>query len=559
MNFSIAWLLLACATGYSHRTAATGLDVPTLGGVGRTRVLFDDLDPCSPESLEVAAQREVERLRLASNYSGYDQTGAGNVAIRHHYHHLITCSSVATIHEQAELLQQMLRIAVSRKCVDGSQLYAGPAFYHSRSSRVKCPLPPLVCDPHYRYRSIDGTCNNLRHPRWGSAGVAFRRLMPAIYDDGLGSPRTLSVTGRRLPSPRDVSLIVHDRESKIDLEHTHMVMQFGQFIDHDMSLTPMILGPENRLRVICCAEDAVSGHASAEELARVQAQLDQRPQCFKIPISPGDPVFPNRRCMPFVRSQLALHEDCSVGPREQRNDRTAFVDASQIYGSELGRANDGRAFVGGRMRVQYRLGQRPLLPLATPGSFEMNNCVNSTRKPWETCFHSGDERVNEVSTLTSIHTLFMLEHNRIADELGAYNPHWDDERLFQEARRIVGASMQHVTYGVYLPLIIGDRLMKEYGLYPLESGHYGDYDETANPSLWTEFSTGAFRFGHTLVNGLHTRVSASGAVLDVLTLREHFFRPERVYDDSMGGAGAFLRGLVRDPGEAFDRKFSTEV
>ena len=46
----------------------------------------------------------------------------------------------------------------------------------------------------------------------------------------------------------------------------------------------------------------------------------------------------------------------------------------------------------------------------------------------------------------AIHTAFMREHNRIVGELAQINPHWNDEQLFQNARRTMSAMMQHVTY-----------------------------------------------------------------------------------------------------------------
>ena len=68
---------------------------------------------------------------------------------------------------------------------------------------------------------------------------------------------------------------------------------------------------------------------------------------------------------------------------------------------------------------------------------------------------SGDVRVNQNPQLTIFQILQLREHNRVAGELARLNPHWDDERLYQEARRIVIAEHQAVTYNEWLPLIIG--------------------------------------------------------------------------------------------------------
>ena len=40
------------------------------------------------------------------------------------------------------------------------------------------------CNPNFKYRSIDGTCNNLENPKLGSALTAYTRLLFPNYIDG---------------------------------------------------------------------------------------------------------------------------------------------------------------------------------------------------------------------------------------------------------------------------------------------------------------------------------------------------------------------------------------
>lgn len=54
----------------------------------------------------------------------------------------------------------------------------------------------------------------------------------------------------------------------------------------------------------------------------------------------------------------------------------------------------------------------------------------------------GDTRASEMLELACMHTLFVREHNRLAGKLRSLNPHWNDERLYQEARKILGAMIQ---------------------------------------------------------------------------------------------------------------------
>ena len=67
----------------------------------------------------------------------------------------------------------------------------------------------------------------------------------------------------------------------------------------------------------------------------------------------------------------------------------------------------------------------------------------------------GDTRTNEQYLLITFHTLFLREHNHIARQLARINPSWDDEKLYNEARRINIAEYQHITYAEYLPNVLG--------------------------------------------------------------------------------------------------------
>lgn len=96
----------------------------------------------------------------------------------------------------------------------------------------------------------------------------------------------------------------------------------------------------------------------------------------------------------------------------------------------------------------------------------------------------------------------MREHNRIAKELEYLNPEWDDDHLFFETRRIVVAELQVITYNEFLPAVLGDLTLEEFDLTLAKDGYSYDYDQRVDPSVTNEFATAAFRFGHSMVDGL---------------------------------------------------------
>ena len=73
----------------------------------------------------------------------------------------------------------------------------------------------------------------------------------------------------------------------------------------------------------------------------------------------------------------------------------------------------------------------------------------------ESNLFAGDFRTNQNPPLTALHMLFFREHNRVAEQLALLNPHWDDETIFQETRRVIIAEWQIIVYRDWLPWMIG--------------------------------------------------------------------------------------------------------
>jgi hypothetical protein len=156
-------------------------------------------------------------------------------------------------------------------------------------------------------------------------------------------------------------------------------------------------------------------------------------------------------------------------------------------------------------------------------------------------FVGGDERANEQVGLTAMHVVWMREHNRLAELLNAQVPWLTDEQVYQFARAVVGAEIEHITYGAFLPMLIGPSAMPP----------YQGYQPGVDPRIENLFTI-CFRVGHTL---LSTQIQMIGPTMHSLasgplSLADAFFRPDIIVEEA--GVEPILRGLSIQKAEEVD-------
>ena len=294
--------------------------------------------------------------------------------------------------------------------------------------------------PAFEPRSIDGWSNNRAHPERGMANtnLARRAAVPFEYAIAARIPAGL-------PNGRLISNFVSSQTWPIAnvAEATDMVWQWGQFLDHDISLTP---------------------------------EADPR-EALPIPVPAGDTLFDpmgtGLETIDFSRSAYDPETGMGPGaPRQQINTISAFIDGSNVYGSDACRSRALRADDGTGMLLTS--GDGKFLPYNEAG---LDNEGGSGRTD---LFLAGDIRANEQVGLTALHTLFVREHNRLAETIASQDPDLSGHEIFELARKIVGAQMQVITYSEFLPLLLGRGAI----------GPYGGYDPRVDPTIANEFSHG---------------------------------------------------------------------
>ena len=233
----------------------------------------------------------------------------------------------------------------------------------------------------------------------------------------------------------------------------------------------------------------------------------------------GDAVIPFFRVDPIAGSG-------ETTPREYVNEITAYIDASMVYGSDAETAAALRG-AGGLLLL------------------DENGFLIAT----EDGVLAGDLRAAENVALTSLHTLFAREHNWWVERLAERDPGLSDDELYWAARQRVEAEIQAITYTEFLPILLGAEAI----------GAYQGYDPTINPGITLEFSTAAYRFGHSLLSADLLRLEESGESISAgaLALREAFFVPEEITGN--GGIAPILRGLAGSTAQELDTRVVDDV
>eukprot|EP00177_Eucheuma_denticulatum_P006911 GFKZ01012573.1.p1 GENE.GFKZ01012573.1~~GFKZ01012573.1.p1 ORF type:complete len:444 (+),score=72.28 GFKZ01012573.1:3-1334(+) len=238
---------------------------------------------------------------------------------------------------------------------------------------------------------------------------------------------------------------------------------FGQFVDHDVVLTPS--GRVGR----------VDGSFEVEGGGR----------------------------MSFLRSdRLSLARCCEGGYGEAGvaggvfNAVTGFVDGSVVYGAEVRRMMALREGRGGRLVMKRDARGEWRLPRNREGEV-VYRVENANRRADEGMLVGGDVRANENPVLLSLQTVFAREHNRVCGVIEREVrrrglARQTDEWVFQQARRVVMAEMQSVVFLEFVPLMLGGEGLGEWGGYD---------DRIEGGSMDLMFSTAAYRWGHSALRG----------------------------------------------------------
>jgi Animal haem peroxidase len=259
---------------------------------------------------------------------------------------------------------------------------------------VAPPLEDKTPPPDYlRFRTYDGTWNNVDHPEVGRAGTPLGRYIPEsglVARDVLAEPTVIQISERLL---RQVDF-------RSAAPFNALAMAWVNFFVHDFY---------NR------------GVTDTQD-------TDPNRQYYKIPTGDGKFVYMVK--LPSVNDDGHTHVTRV----------THWFDASQVYGSDEATGRKLRTEDGKGARLQMDGEFLPMVDVRGAKVFLTGDTPRSS-------LHIGS---------LMMHHLWATEHNFIVDELQKAYPQMNAEELFQTARLIVAAEIVKVHSVEWTAELVGD-------------------------------------------------------------------------------------------------------
>ncbi len=292
---------------------------------------------------------------------------------------------------------------------------------HDTSNLPSVPKPDLQqqSTAYLTQRTIDGTFNDLRDPRMGSAGNRFGRNVPNEFTWPDPEPQVME------PNPRVVSRELLTRDTFVPASSLNMLAAaWIQFMTRDWFT-----------------------HGSGDST-----------NMWQVPLPSGDEFPQNPMLIPKTISDPTRPQGDNSFPPTHVNLETPWWDASQIYPVDPQLQTSVRTGTGGKLRLLQQGGEERL----PPPLLDM-----LAQKPgwW--------------LGLGLLLTVFAREHNAICDRLARAYPGWSDEQLFQKARLINSALMAKIHTVEWTPAIIAHPTT----VYALRGNWWGIGGKTLSPLL----------------------------------------------------------------------------
>ncbi|KAG7203421.1 hypothetical protein KM043_013488 [Ampulex compressa] len=318
------------------------------------------------------------------------------------------------------------------------------------------------------YPGYDGWYNNIGRPESGAVDTPLLRRWPAAYEDGVYKP-----SGSKRPQPLELSekLLNGGIGTKSRTGRNALLVFFGQQVVEEILDAQRPACPPEYFNI-----DIPKDHPYRKETGHTQ--------------------------MPVLRTRFDMRTGYSPNnPRQQLNEITPYLDGGLMYGTSKAWSDVLRTYANntfdpnGLLATSDSEGLFPeyntaRLPMANPPPprhhdiyIKQHHTERVTRY-----FKLGNPRGNENPFLLTFGILWFRWHNHLARHIKRLNPDWPGEKIYNEARKWVIATQQHIVVNRWLPQWLGANLSE-----------YKGYDPSIDPQIDQFFQAAAFRFGHTLV------------------------------------------------------------